>query len=184
MGVPVVGRFIESAGTRIKWQTYFGGFNEHFEFHGSCINNWDDNVTYEGNYLNNHWHGYGKMYDKVNNITMFEGQFEESKQISGTKYIQGEGIYEGEYKDNCRHGMGKLTYFDGSSWQGVWNNAQKTGEGTYTYADGRYVVGRWKGEIRVGMHVEYDNDGVEVEREQYEEAKSEGEQEEDEDMTE
>ncbi|TNV77211.1 hypothetical protein FGO68_gene5573 [Halteria grandinella] len=169
MGVPVVGRFIESAGTKKKWQTYFGGFNDQFEFHGSCINNWNDGVTFEGKYKDNHWHGYGKMYDNVKNITMFEGQFKEGKQISGTKHISGEGIYDGEYKENCRHGKGKLTYFDGSSWEGTWNNAQKTGKGTYTYADGRYVVGKWKGEERVGVHFVYNKDGSEMEREQYEE---------------
>ena len=55
----------------------------------------------------------------------------------------------GNFKDNKRHGQGKFTFNDGSTYEGEWMNDLKHGKGTYTWKDGTVLVGTWNN----GEHV-------------------------------
>lgn len=46
----------------------------------------------------------------------------------GTGYIEN-GYYEGEWKDNCRNGLGVMTFYDGSYYIGEWDHDQYHGIG-------------------------------------------------------
>lgn len=42
-------------------------------------------------------------------------------------------IYEGNYTDGKRAGMGKMTYPNGDEYTGEWKDNVMEGEGTYVY---------------------------------------------------
>ncbi len=59
-------------------------------------------------------------------------------------------IYEGYFKKNNRNGFGKLKYTDGSSYEGDWVNGEKDGFGKYTDTDGDTYEGYYKNNMRNG----------------------------------
>ena len=55
------------------------------------------------------------------------------------------GKYEGEYnKDGKRHGKGKITFRNGTYYEGEWKNDLSHGQGTLTYSDGSIYKGEFK----------------------------------------
>ena len=54
------------------------------------------------------------------------------------------GKYEGEWKDNKKHGQGTYNWPSGSSYVGNWKDDKKHGQGTYTYQSGASYVGEYK----------------------------------------
>jgi hypothetical protein len=63
-------------------------------------------------------------------------------------------VYEGEFRDNEPHGIGKMTYKDGRVSEGIWENekivyegeladGKPHGKGKWIYPDGTYE-GEWK----------------------------------------
>ena len=70
---------------------------------------------------------------------------------SGTgvyQYIIGEGKidkYEGEWKNNLKHGIGRMTYSDNGEYFGRFENGKRHGEGIFTYKKNNDVYsGSWK----------------------------------------
>ena len=59
-------------------------------------------------------------------------------------YIDVDGKYVGEFKDNSYHGKGVYTYSNGGKYVGEWKDDLQNGKGIYTYADGRKYEGGWK----------------------------------------
>ena len=65
-------------------------------------------------------------------------------------------VYIGEIIDGKRHGKGKMTYLDGSVYNGEWKNGSPHGYGEF-FSKGmktRYVGG-WKNGVRSGQGTEY-----------------------------
>jgi hypothetical protein len=58
--------------------------------------------------------------------------------------------YEGEWKDDQKHGQGKETYANGNVYKGEWKDDQKHGQGTFTWADGDVCKGEWKDDQKHG----------------------------------
>ena len=58
-----------------------------------------------------------------------------------------------------RHGHGKMSYQDGSSYEGSWNHNQKEGRGTHTYASGPRYEGTWVNNEMNGSGIYYYPDG-------------------------
>ena len=56
----------------------------------------------------------------------------------------GEKVYEGEYKDNMKHGQGTYYYADDEKYIGEWRNGKFEGMGTFTFFDGSNYHGQWK----------------------------------------
>ena len=46
-------------------------------------------------------------------------------------------IYNGETKENKRHGRGIYFYPNGDIYEGEWRKSQKNGHGAYIYSDGQ-----------------------------------------------
>ena len=66
------------------------------------------------------------------------------------KYTNGD-CYEGDLKDNQKHGHGTLTYADGGRYVGEWENNQRSGQGTNTWANGNEYQGEWQGSKQHGQ---------------------------------
>ena len=65
-----------------------------------------------------------------------------------------QAYYEGNYKDNKKHGKGFMKFPDGSTYDGEWNMDEMEGEGTYTYANGDVYKGQFlAGKARIARGV-------------------------------
>ena len=51
--------------------------------------------------------------------------------------------YEGEYRNDKRHGQGTVTYASGNRYSGEWRNGKRYGRGTFTWINGNRFEGRW-----------------------------------------
>lgn len=72
-----------------------------------------------GEYCNNKRHGKGKETDTEGNV--FDGEFENGDFVRGKVFYSNDDIYIGEYKDDGKHGQGKLIRFDdGAELEGNW----------------------------------------------------------------
>ena len=60
--------------------------------------------------------------------------------------------YEGETDEKgTRHGMGKITFIDGTYYEGFWNHGKREGYGEARYSDGSIYKGEWRGDQRDGQ---------------------------------
>ena len=83
----------------------------------------------------------------LDNRSKYEGQW-----IKGTNTRQGKGkltwpdgsIYEGWFKGDRANGTGRLIHVDGSVYEGEWKNDATHGRGVYTHLDGTKYDGDWK----------------------------------------
>lgn len=71
-------------------------------------------------------------------------------------------IYEGEMKDNKRHGQGKLTFPDGNVFEGGFEDDLFSGMGTIYGPSGSIFRGRFRAGRREGKGYEYALDGKNV----------------------
>jgi hypothetical protein len=77
---------------------------------------------YDGQWINNKMHGYGK-------------------------YISKFYIYEGEFFDDTKEGLGKITWNNGNSYEGVFVQdilCLYYDKGIFTFADGSQFIGQLK----------------------------------------
>ena len=58
-------------------------------------------------------------------------------------------IYEGYFKKNKRDGFGKLTSADGNNYEGDWVKDEKDGFGKYKSADGNTYEGTYKNNMKL-----------------------------------
>ena len=69
-------------------------------------------------------------------------------------------LYEGEIKNNVRHGQGTYLWKSGDKYVGEWKNGKRDGKGTMYYASGKKYVGEWKKSELHGEGIVYYNDGT------------------------
>ena len=67
-------------------------------------------------------------------------------------------MYEGEWKNDRKHGRGiyvwgEGTEFDGDIFEGEFEDGLRSGKGTYTWKDGRKYVGQWEKDKQNGQGV-------------------------------
>ena len=71
--------------------------------------------------------------------------------------------YQGETNgDGLRHGKGKITYIDGSTYDGEWKNGLRDGLGEQHYKDGSIYRGNWKADQQNGEGKIIKPDGEQV----------------------
>ena len=69
-------------------------------------------------------------------------------------------VYEGDWKDDLRHGDGTMIYFnEEAKYVGEWINNKKHGQGVYYYGDGSRHEGAWKNAIQHGQGTEFNSKG-------------------------
>ena len=141
---------------------------------GKEYNSYNDEMLFEGTYLNGKRNGKGKEYKE--NCLVFEGSYLNGKRNrEGIEYSYiGNLIYEGEYLNGKRHGKGKKycypcdlefegEYFEGKKWSGKGygekNNVIyniKEGKG---YIKTNYFVGEYLNGEKNGKGKEYYSNG-------------------------
>ena len=99
--------------------------------------------TYQGETNNNYTGKYG-IYNNYGNGVVYEGEFENNKKNGiGIEIYPDGGIYKGEFKNGLKHGIGTYYWKDGSVYEGEWKNNIIEGYGIYNFKDGSYSSGSW-----------------------------------------
>ena len=70
--------------------------------------------------------------------------------VKGKLTYRDGSVYEGDLVNGKPHGKGKLTYIYGSVYEGDWVDGEQTGLGKMTYPDGKVDEGRFQGSEFVG----------------------------------
>lgn len=107
--------------------------------YGRLSNGSGDN--YEGQLKNDHFHGYGVM--QFDNGRIFEGTYIKGQMVQGKMTYQDGSIYDGSWVNCARHGRGKCIFGDGSIYEGGFKAGHFHGHGKMTWNDGGYYIGDW-----------------------------------------
>lgn len=71
--------------------------------------------------------------------------------------------YQGEWRDNKKHGKGTVIYKNGDKYEGDWENDVRHGLGTlWIFKEGKYIVrfnGEWRNDQPTGHGTCFDDDG-------------------------
>ena len=78
---------------------------------------------------------------------------------SGTKIVQGQATYIGEFMHGVSHGKGEIQFISGNKYVGEFRNNERHGQGTYTFANGDKYVGGFKDDKRHGYGTYTSADG-------------------------
>jgi len=131
------GKYIFNDGT-----TYEGELlNSEFKGHG--IMKWINGVEFEGNFNGLTLIGFGKLKDN-NSGDSYEGNFDNNYFNGyGTYSFSDIGIYEGEFEYGLRNGKGTYKNKDGLFYEGEWANNLPNGIGKFGCKE--FIVrGVWK----------------------------------------
>ena len=101
-----------------------------------------DNSTYIGEYMNNIPDGYG-IYSRQG--LKIEGNNWKKNYINniGIAILDEEEIYEGEFRDSLKEGIGTYRWEDGASYMGYFKDNQINGYGFMNFANGNSYVGEF-----------------------------------------
>lgn len=98
-------------------------------------------ISYEGDTLNGAKHGIGRL--RMNGST-YEGEFrEDQKHGQGVLTWDDGRQYRGQFEDGKFHGSAVMTWPDGRKYSGQYVDDRKHGEGTFSWQDGRRYQGQW-----------------------------------------
>jgi hypothetical protein len=97
----------------------------HGEKEGEGVYTWPD-MQYIGNWRAGERNGKGKLTVGSAGVT-----------------------YNGEWKDDNKHGFGVQVYEDGSRYEGGWERNARDGRGEFTYPNGVRLSGTWRQEVLV-----------------------------------
>ena len=100
-----------------------------------------------------------KVY-KYNNGDLYKGEFVNGKrQGFGICLFSNKEKYEGIWKDDLMHSIGKYTYNNGCTYSGDFRNGVAEGIGTYTYKNNDIYKGHFLNNKKEGKGVLYYKDG-------------------------
>jgi len=121
-----------------------------------------DGQKYNGDWLNNRYHGYGTLNF---NGKKYEGEFKNGKRngkgIHTCKYLK----YDGEWKNDRQNGIGTEYYCNGDKYEGEWKDGSPNGNGVEYYANGNKYEGEFKNGKREGKGSYMFNNGNKYEGE-------------------
>jgi len=87
-------------------------------------------------------------------VKLYHGKFTDENEIIDDKgqmeYTNGD-VYDGNWKDGVKKGLGIMRYANGDVYVGNWNDDKKNGMGTLKYANGDVYVGNWNDDKKNGM---------------------------------
>lgn len=142
---------------------------------GVCL--YSNGTLYEGEWKRNKEHGIGTLMSSDRKRIIYKGEWERGRMHGqGTYYYShdnplymrrneekdgsgGGSRYEGEFKENARHGLGKYVLPNGSVYDGEWRDNVMSGRGTFSWTDGSVYVGHWKDGRRNGQGTLRTSDG-------------------------
>jgi hypothetical protein len=138
--------------------------------------------TYEGQWVDGDWSGFGKLVDKKTGDTYQGGFLDNTRHGLGIIQYANGGVYEGTfqldimgkgemtYSDGSKlwgywspegipHGRGKKNYTDGTIFDGEFRQGVIEGHGRMNYTDGRWYLGEWCEGEKNGVGLEVLPDG-------------------------
>ena len=140
---------------------FIEGINQiPLKFFGNCkIYTEYGSLKYEGGYMFKNYHGYGKLL--LSKDESYEGEFIDGVYDGkGTYFWKKENIkFVGNWRNNIRHGKGKIYEKKSLIFSGIWKNNLRNGIGQ-KYKNGSMVYdGVWKDDEKHGFGKEYDDVG-------------------------
>lgn len=144
------------------------------EGRGVCLYN--NGTLYEGEWKRNKEHGKGTLMTADRKHIIYKGDWERGR-MQGTGvyyYLQDDPYasrkkndggeqkcsrYEGEFRENTRHGNGKYFLPNGAVYDGEWREDVMSGRGTFNWPDGSVYIGSWKDGKRNGSGILQASDG-------------------------
>ena len=114
----------EATKTFKNGDSYTGGFLNGAK-HGHGTYRFRLGPSYTGDYKNDKQDGTGTWRG---NNEHFHGSYVAGKRNGQGKEVASGNTYEGEWKDGEKHGQGRLTYGDGSYWEGRFAGGKATEE--------------------------------------------------------
>ena len=128
---------------------------------GVCV--YHDNRIYQGEWLRDKEHGFGTLWTPDKKRIIYQGEWERGRihgrgkyyyygddQVDSNRGPQRTARYEGEFRENLRHGSGLYVLPNGSTYDGQWQNGAMNGRGVFTWPDGSVYDGDWKDNRRNG----------------------------------
>lgn len=121
--------------------------------------------TYIGEFKNDKPNGQGTYY--FSNGKIYTGTFQNGRparksnttsrfhQENKQKISYDNGYYEGNIKNNTKHGLGSYHWNDGTKYYGDWKNDIMEGAGTCFYSNGDKYSGNWKNNKKSGNGTYY-----------------------------
>ena len=99
-------------------------------------------LYYDGNFVNDKFNGYGKIYQK--GVLYYEGNFENDEiQGKGKKYIYDGNYITGQFNKGIINGLGKFYHKNGKIiFEGEFINGEINGKGKL-YTGNNYIVGNF-----------------------------------------
>ena len=103
------------------------------------------------------YHGWGKEIWKDGSV--YEGYYRAGVKEGKGVFNSEIGVYDGQFADNKRHGMGELKFKNGDSYCGNWRQDKMDGKGEFCWADGSSYVGEYENDVKQGKGVFLWSDG-------------------------
>jgi hypothetical protein len=89
-------------------------------------------IIYYGDFVEGKFQGNGILFYNYKKKTYYEGEFKDNKRHgNGKYYVNNKLKYEGEFKDDKYNGLGTIYYQDVSYYKGGFTNGKKTGHGEF-----------------------------------------------------
>jgi hypothetical protein len=118
--------------------------------HGSGKLEYEGSGSYHGDWNQGSWSGYGRHAKPNGDI--YEGNFfDNNKHGMGTyRYRDGKRVFEGRYVMGQRVD-GQMTYGDGSVYRGQWYDGKRHGRGIYRFKDSSIYKGEFLQDVIHGV---------------------------------
>ena len=148
---------------------------------GKIYNAFNDNLIFEGEFLNNKKYGKGKeYYDNADKTIKFEGEYKNGKKNGkGKEYnYNGDLTYEGIYFDNKKNGKGTEYYVGGEikciyeyKIEKIWNMKEYSKNNNYKIIneinEGKGIINGYNSKGEIITQIEITNGEINGKKRQY-----------------
>ena len=111
----------------------------------------NDQLSYEGEVINNLPHGMGKIIKKDTQSVFYHGNFKYGEFNGyGINNLDDGTCYSGYFSDGEPNGYGNCKWNNGTIYEGDWKNNKRNGLGIYIWPDTTFYVGDWVDDQRSG----------------------------------
>lgn len=137
--------------------------------YGTLLSSDRKSIMYEGEWDRGKIHGKGKYYygdekdEKQDNLKKKTPSSSAAPTSPGPANsgvsVRSKHRYDGEFRENLRHGTGIYVLPDGSVYEGLWRDGTMNGRGLFRWPDGSCYDGEWKDGKRNGQGLLTASDG-------------------------
>lgn len=147
-------------GPNTDWagDTYNGEWKND-QFHGFGKYKFADGSIYEGMHQDGYQHGSG-TYTSAENGAVYVGEYEKGKRSGYFEVTFENGKFEGFYKDDKRHGLGLIEKSNGYRFIGYYKEGKTNGFGVSYHQEGELFVGQYRDGKREGKGIYVWADGT------------------------